>query len=65
MLRQTGCHSPEDIFKWILLNENVRISINISLKFAPYGPIDSIGSDNGLAPSRWQAIIWTNDGLVH
>ena len=20
-----------------------------------------IGSDNGLAPSRWQAIIWTND----
>ena len=21
----------------------------------------SIGSDNGLAPTRWQAIIWTND----
>ena len=21
-----------------------------------------IGSDDGLAPSRWQAIIWTNDG---
>ena len=24
----------------------------------------NIGSDNGLAPSGWQAIIWTNDGLV-
>ena len=28
--------------------------------------VDSIiGSDNGLAPSRWQAIIWTNDGIVY
>ena len=25
---------------------------------------DSIGSDNGLALNRWQAIIWTNDGLI-
>ena len=24
-----------------------------------------IGSDNGLAPNRRQAIIWTNDDLVH
>ena len=24
-----------------------------------------IGSDNGLAPNRRQAIIWTNDGLVY
>ena len=24
-----------------------------------------IGWDNGLAPNRWQAIIWTNDGLVY
>ena len=23
-----------------------------------------IGSDNGLAPNRWQAIIWTNDDPV-
>ena len=22
-----------------------------------------IGSDNGFAPTRWQAIIWTNNGL--
>ena len=25
----------------------------------------SIGSGNGLAPSRWQAITWTNADLVH
>ena len=25
----------------------------------------SIGSENGLAPNRWQAITWTNDGLVY
>ena len=24
-----------------------------------------IGSDNGLAPNRWQAIIWSNDDLVY
>ena len=24
-----------------------------------------IGSDNDLAPTRWQAFIWTNDGLVY
>ena len=49
-------------FSW---KENVIISIKISLKFVPKGPINnilSIGSDNGLAPARRQAIIWTNDG---
>ena len=25
----------------------------------------SIGSDNGLAPNRWQAIIWSNDGMFY
>ena len=28
------------------------------------GQYGSIGSDNGLAPNRWRAIIWPNDGLV-
>ena len=23
------------------------------------------GSDNGLVPNRWQAIIWTNDGPIY
>ena len=65
--RQNGSHFPDDIFKWIFLNENVWISINISLKFVPRGPINNnsnIGSGNGLAPTRRQAIIWTNDGYI-
>ena len=31
--RQNGCHFPDDIFKCIFLNENVILSIRISLKF--------------------------------
>ena len=31
----------DDIFKCIFFNENVRISIRISLKFVPNGPIDN------------------------
>ena len=26
---------------------------------------DNIGSDNGLVPNMWQAIIWTNDWPVY
>ena len=33
---------PDDIFKCIFLNENVWISIKISLKFVHTGPIDYI-----------------------
>ena len=33
-----------------------------SLKFVPKGPKSIIGLDNDLAPTRRQAIIWTNDG---
>ena len=40
--RQNGRHFPDDIFKWIFFNENVWISINISLKFVPRGPINDI-----------------------
>ena len=35
--RQNGCHFPDDILKWIFLNENVWISSEISLKFVPKG----------------------------
>ena len=31
----------DDIFKCIFMNENVRILIQISLKFVPKGPIDN------------------------
>ena len=41
-LRQNGHHFSDNIFKWIFLNENVWISIEISLKFAPKDPIDNI-----------------------
>ena len=37
-----GHYFPDDIFKWIFLNENVWISIKISLKCVPKGPIYSI-----------------------
>ena len=33
---------PDDILKSIFLNENVLISINISLKFVPKGQINNI-----------------------
>ena len=39
------------------------MSIKISMNFVSYEQYCSIGSDNGLAPARQQAIIWTNDGF--
>ena len=39
--RQNGRHFPDDIFKCIFLNENVSISIKISLKYVSKDPIDS------------------------
>ena len=36
-----GAILADDIFKCILLNENDRIQIQISLKFIPGGPIDN------------------------
>ena len=41
-LTQCGRHFPDDIFNCILLNENVWISIKISLKFVPKDPINNI-----------------------
>ena len=50
--RQNGPHSPDYIFKWIFLNENIWISINISLKFfVPKGPTNDI-------PSLVQVMAW-------
>ena len=42
--RQKGRHFADDIFKCIFLNESVWISINISLKFVPYGQINNIAA---------------------
>ena len=62
-------HFADDIFKCIFLNENVLISIKISLKFVPKSQINNIPAlvqimawrRLGDKPLR-QAIIWTNDG---
>ena len=53
--RQNGRHFPDDIFKWIFLNENVWISNKISLKFVPTGPINNI-------PALVQIMAWLRSG---
>ena len=53
--RQNGHHFADDIFKWILLNENVWIPSKISLKFVPQGPINNI-------PALVQIMAWRQPG---
>ena len=53
--RQNGRHFPDDIFKRIFLNENVRILLKISLKFVPKGPINNI-------PALVQMMAWRRTG---
>ena len=53
--RQHGRHFADDIFKCIFLNENVWISIKISLKFVPKGPINNI-------PALVQIMAWRRPG---
>ena len=40
-----GRHFPDDVFLYILLNEDIQILIKISLKFLPNGPINSSWPD--------------------
>ena len=40
-LDKMAANLTDDIFNRILFNENVWISIKISLKFVPKGPIDN------------------------
>ena len=53
--RQNGRRFADDTFKRIFLNENVRISIKISLKFVPKGPINNI-------PALVQILAWRRSG---
>ena len=65
---QNGRPFASAIFKHIFMSEKFCILIRISLKFVHNGPIDNIqmnGSDDGLAPTRRQAIIWTNADRFH
>ena len=51
--RQNGRYFPDDIFKLIFLNETVSISIKISLKFVPMGPINNIPALVQIMAWRW------------
>ena len=42
--RQNGRQIPGDILECIFLNENIWISIDISLKFVPKGLIDNMAA---------------------
>ena len=53
--RQNGRHFADDIFKCIFLNENIWISIKISMKFVPKGPINNI-------PALVQIMAWRRPG---
>ena len=53
--RQNGRDFADDISKCIFLNENVWISITISLKFVPKGPMSNI-------PSCVQIMAWHRSG---
>ena len=53
--RQNGRRFADHTFKRIFLNENARISIKISLKFVPKGPINHI-------PTLVQIMAWRRSG---
>ena len=52
---QDGRHFADDTFKRIFVNENVRILIEVSLKFVPKGPINNI-------PALVQIMAWRRPG---
>ena len=53
--RQDGRHFADDTFNRIFLNDNVRISSKISLKFVPNGPINN-------SPSLVKIMAWRRSG---
>ena len=53
--RQNGRHFADDTFKCIFLNKNIWISMKISLKFVPTGPINNI-------PALVQIMAWRRPG---
>ena len=61
--RQNGRHFPDNIFKWIFLNENAWILNFIEVtSLGSNKQYSSICSDDGLAPARRRAIILINNG---
>ena len=65
-LRQNGCYFTDDIFKWLFLNKDFHVMIEITLNFIPQGPIDNkwilfqivVWCQSGNKP-----LIWTNVGI--
>ena len=53
--RQNDYHFPDDIFKCIFFNENLCVSIKISLKFVPKVPINNF-------PALVQMMAWRRSG---
>ena len=53
--RQNGHHFADDTVKFIFVNENVKMSIKISLKFVPWCPINNI-------PALIQTMTWRRPG---
>ena len=53
--KQNGCHVADDTFNRIFVNENIIISIEFSLKFAPKGPVNNI-------PALGQMMAWRRPG---
>ena len=58
--RQNRRLSADNIFTCLFLNENLGISIQISLKFVPKGLINKIPALIHIMAWR-QVIMWTND----
>ena len=58
--------SPDDIFRFSWMNSFVFwLKFHWSLFLRVQLTISSFGLDNGLAPNRRQAIIWTNADPIH
>ena len=53
--KKKGHQFPDDILKCIFLNENIKISIKVSLKFVPMGLINNI-------PALAQIMSWCRPG---
>ena len=53
--KMAAISQTDDIFRYIFLNKNVWISIKISLKFVPRGPINNI-------PALVQMMVWCRLG---
>ena len=53
MSRQNGRHFTVDIFKCIFLNENVWISLKITLRFVPKVPVNNIPALVQIMAWRW------------